>query len=339
MLPAVNAETLFPSDPARPSDAERWRDDPVGLSLPKLSPRSRQLYTTYWLAWRRFLAGRDVPLEAATPIEAVAFLAGERLNPTTQARYRRVLGQVHAGGVLCGALPPGNPFEDLGNEVPRREQPRSVALTPPERAQLLLRLEHWHPLEVQAQRDRLLIALLLAEGFTLSETANARVEHLAQDEAGVWSLEIGGPRRSQWRTLQLGEITADALAAWLPRLPKPETPLIPALPQMRVPLSRQPAFRAVQAFLNQALQDGVLRRLPGDTGPAALRNSAIVAWLSEGVPHAEVLRRAGLQRLDALDRLAPMLDDRTRDALFASHRAQDAAGVPHVPAEPAVGPS
>lgn len=331
----MNADTS--SDPLRPTDAERWQADPVGTSLPKLSPRSRQLYTTYWLAWRRFLAGREVAVERASPIEAVAFLAGERLNPTTQARYRRVLGQVHAGGVICGALPPGNPFEELGNEVPRREQPRSVAFTPPERRLLLQRLASWHPLDVQPQRDRLLISLLLDEGFTLSETAAARVEHLSRGEDGVWSLEIGGPRRSQWRTLQLGETTADALAAWLPRLPKPETPLIPALPQMRVPLSRQPSFRAVQAFLNHALQDGVLRRLPGDTGPAALRNSAIVAWLSEGVPHAEVLRRAGLQRLDALDRLAPMLDDRTRDALFTSHRAQEAAGVPHAPVVPAGG--
>ncbi|WP_157267280.1 tyrosine-type recombinase/integrase [Azohydromonas aeria] len=332
-------EHTLPTPPdAADADAQRWHADPVGASLPRLSPKSRQLYTHYWLAWRRFLAGREVPVEAATPIEAVAFLAGERLNPTTQARYRRVLGRVHAGGVVCGALPPGNPFDDLGNEVPRREQPRSVAFTPPERAQLLRRLEGWHPLEVQPQRDRLLICLLLADGFTLSETAAARVEHLGRDEDGVWSLEIGGPRRSQWRTMQLSALTADALAAWLPRLPKPETPLIPALPGMRVPLSRQPSFRAVQAFLQQALQDGVLRRLPGDTGPAALRNSAIVAWLSEGVPHAEILRRAGLQRLDALDRLAPMLDDRTRDALFATHRAEDAAGVPHPPVEPAAGP-
>jgi hypothetical protein len=33
-----------------------------------------------------------------------------------------------------------------------------------------------------------------------------------------------------------------------------------------------------------------------------------------------------------------MLDDRARDALYATHRAQDAAGVPHAPVEPAAGP-
>lgn len=333
----VDTPDLFDEAPPLPrDDAERWRHDPVGTSLPRLNAASRRLYTHFWQAWHRFLAGHEVSPGDATPAHALSFLAGEQLNPTTQARYRRVLARVHAGGVLCAALPPGNPFEELGNEVPRREHSRSVAFTPPERAQLLQRLAGWHPLEPQHQRDRLLLCLLLADGLALSETAGARAAHLSRDAEGAWALEIAGPRRSQSRTLALSALTADALAPWLPQLPRDDTPLVPALPALRKPLSRQPAFRIVKAFLQQAHADGVLRRLPGDTGPSALRNSALVAWLSEGMPHAEVLRRAGLQRLDGLDRLIPMLDDRTRDALAAQHRAQDAAGVPGAPhAEPA----
>ena len=354
-------------DPS-PADFEAWSSDPVHFSFvlasddsPQFRPPSDHtlaLYRLYWNAWLSFLRENKTPMAKAAALDVVAFLSApprqatssadataqpepskagtskdSKLSPTTKARYRRVLGRIYTVGVLVGAMR-RNPFAETGSDVPRRELPKSEAIPSgkkdTEHAMLVGLLDTpWE--DAQGARDRVLLCLQMLDGLTLAESIQATHQHL-QPQARGYSLSVAGNREAQKRQLTLHPVTVQAihhLGLFVPPTrTDPPSYLVPNLRHPLRPLLRHAAYKICSDFLDEAYQNGELTRRPSERGGTTLRNTAIAAWVNEGLRVGEVLRRAGLKRVDALNRLKNFMEMDGRHKVTAAEQAASAAGLP-----------
>ncbi|WP_157991353.1 hypothetical protein [Caldimonas tepidiphila] len=310
-----------------------WR----ALQRRPLNDESVALYESYWLSWGRHLAGIELRWNDAEPRHVAAFLAGG-LRPVTQARYRRVLDEVYAHALRMEwiAQNPAAPQPGL----PQHEQPQSAALHIDERDRFVAGLPAGS--EPGPLRDRALLLLLVLEGLSVAETIALTLADVLPSPQQPERLSVRGERRNQTRELELDARTVAALQAWLRaaagamELARPhEQPLLTDLRSRRwtMPLGRHAAFRIVRAAIRDAVDAGHLRTMPAEHGPSLLRNTALLAWIEQGVAPTEVQRRAGLLRLDGLDRIVlrhawgPVLE-----RFQQQRQAERAAGLPEGPA-------
>jgi site-specific recombinase XerD len=287
-----------------------WADWRVLQRRPP-SAQTLALYRSFWTAWCRHLAELAQPLawSNATPANVVAYLAAEK-REVTQARYKRLLTEVYAFSVVQGWAV-HNPAAPSSPEVASREQPVSSAMHLLARDRFVAALAQAARAPVQL-RDAALVVLLAIEGLSIGEALALRLGDLQPSASAPHALHLGGQRRAQARKVTLDTRTVQALQAWLTAAaPHINTHLAsqPLLADLRAatnwtrPLSRHAGFRIVRTALARAVELGHLDTAPAEHGPQVLRNSALLAWLEHGVSPAEVQRRAGLQRLDGLDRI------------------------------------
>lgn len=269
------------------------------------------LYRSFWSAWCRHLGESAQPLtwSDATHADVVAYLALEK-RQVTQARYKRLLTEVYAFGVVQSWVA-HNPAAPSSPDVASREQPVSTAMHLLTRDRFVAALAQAAREPVQL-RDAVLVMLLAIEGLSISEALALRLGDLNPSASAPHALSLGGQRRAQTRKLTLDKRTVRAMQAWLAAAsPHIDIHLAsqPVLADLRTathwtrPLGRHAGFQIVRKALARAVETGHLDTAPAEHGPQILRNSALLAWLEHGVSPAEVQRRAGLQRLDGLDRI------------------------------------
>lgn len=285
-----------------------WADWRVLQRRPPKTP-TLVLYRQFWEAWCCHLAGRNAKWSDALPVDLVAYLTADKRD-VTQARYKRLLSEIYAFAAVQGWVPANPAGSDLP-EVASRERPVSTAMHLDARDRFIEALVQAARSPVQ-QRDAAFLLLLAVEGLTVSEALALRLADLELSASSPQVLRVDGKRKAQARRLELDPRTANALRCWLvtaaPHMPAaPEQQ--PLLPNVRSRMSwtevntRHGWFRIVRAALAQAVELGHLDTAPAEHGPQLLRNTALLAWLEQGVSPAEVQRRAGLQRLDGLDRI------------------------------------
>lgn len=279
-----------------------WR----ALQPRPLNADSVALYERFWLSWGRHLAGIELQWHQAEPRHVATFLAGS-LRPVTQARYRRVMEDIYAQALRMAWID-RNPAEKQP-DLPVHERPESTAMHLFDRDRFVEGLERGP--DAAGWRDRALVVLMAVEGLSVSEALALTLADLLPSAAEPQRLMIHGERRSQTRELTLDARSVDALQRWLRAAgdsierARPEQPLLPDTRARRwsKPLGRHAGFRIVRAALARAVALGHINTPPAEHGPSLLRNSALLAWIEQGVPPSEVQRRAGLQRLDGLDRI------------------------------------
>lgn len=318
-----------PPDPQAAFDSwATWR----ALQRRPLNADSVALYETFWTAWCRHLAGLQLGWQDAEPRHLAHFLAGG-LRPVTQARYRRVLEEVYAHALRMEWIG-ANPAEKQP-DLPVHERPESTAMHLFDRDRFVDGLQRGP--DEQALRDRALVVLMAIEGLSVSEVLALTLEDLLPSPTAPERVKIVGERRSQTRELELDARSVDALRQWLRAggplmdLPPDEQPLLPDTRSRRwvKPLGRHAGFRIVRAALAHAVEQGHIDTPPAEHGPSLLRNSALLAWIEQEVPPVEVQRRAGLQRLDGLDRIVLRhAYGPVRERFQAQRHAERAAGLP-----------
>lgn len=305
-----------------------WR----ALQPRPLNADSVALYESFWLAWCRHLAGIELAWPAAEPRHVAAFLAAG-LRPVTQARYRRILEEVYAHALRMEWIA-ANPAEKQP-DLPVHERPESTAMHLFARDRFVDGLQRGP--DEQGLRDRALVMLMAIEGLSVSEVLALVLADLAPSPGAPERVKVSGERRSQSRELELDARTAEALRQWLragrPLMDQPpeEQPLLPDTRSRRwiKPLGRHAAFRIVRAALAHAVEQGHIDTPPAEHGPSLLRNSALLAWIEQEVPPTEVQRRAGLQRLDGLDRIVLRhAYGEVKERFLARRKAEREAGLP-----------
>lgn len=313
---------------------EAWCFAPHGQFALPYNEETSALYRLFWGKWCSFLAGRRVRPDRAAAIDVEAFLR-DKPTQTTQARNRRLLRRIYELAALTDVVKT-NPVDGiLDDNIARREAPSSVSMTPAERLAVLelLRRPGDDPCE---RRDRLLVALCLADGLTLAEARFTRRRDVGFGPAPkrhpktLHIPNLSARRDAQARTLDLEPITIDALQDLLsrdPPLPPDEWLLRPMNLDRGQAMGRIAGFQAAQNFMKTRAM-ALLKREPADLGPTMLRNSALRAWLESDMALPEVQRRAGFARLDTLDRISVALGQAARDRFERRKRVEQAVGFP-----------
>lgn len=316
-----------PSDPDVP--CEHWA---AWRAVQPAAPGRAELRqcAAFWQSWCRWLAQAQRPWHAATPAQVAQYLQRER-RPIARQRCAWVLAQVYDHAVRQGWTA-ANPAAAHSPPVARPADAGGIALPEPARDAFVavIAAEPASTADPVARRDLVLVLLLAVEALAISEAINVRLADLRPSASRPATLRVDGPRRAQQRENPLDARTVRAIAQWLdvaqPRMPLPAAQQ-PLLPDTRGtawsrPLSRHGGFKVVRKALALASARGALPLVQAEAGPRLLRNSAVLAWLQQGMAPAEVQRRAGLQRLDGLDRIAlAMAGGPARERFEAQRRA------------------
>lgn len=254
----------------------------------------------------------------------------------SKRRYATVLSNVYEHAKRTGHCTE-NPVPRFDKDLPANESANSLVLNKTYRAELVRNLPE--AADARSARDRAMLAVMLRQGLTCSEVMELTLtsldfgpDALLPDWSQPWddavaplSLHITNAiaeRPEQPRVLALDKVTAEALQKWL-RVRGTFTaarvsPLLfvskhhrktttkrggKDVPCVAGALTARAVFYVASVWLRETLKKRCFMQDVYHAGPNVLRNACIVDWLEQGLAFEEVRRRAGLKRMDSLERL------------------------------------
>ena len=313
------------------SAAEAFEDWAASPLHKKLNLRSQGIYRNIWANWVAWLA--STPWTEAQPQQVSAYLASISpiaqsrkaasttlsASPVTMRRYWRVLRRIYGHAVAqqwCAHNPCNQEVA-----VPRNEAMPSMILPSWALSAALRGVLNEHARtpasEWRALRNQALLITLLYTGAKTAELRELRADQITLVQSGElehYVLSITGKKSVQGRQISIMDPPACAvIKAWL--IARPQVPMAsPVLffsaktaviqgQRLRSRLSAKSIFLEVSNCLQRHLPANSFEGALAHAGADTVRNSLLAAWLFDGMPAHEVMRRAGLAEESLLARL------------------------------------
>lgn len=146
-------------------------------------------------------------------------------------------------------------------------------------------------------RNRAILYLIMDAALTTAEVATLLTSQV-KTHSRLVSLDLDGPRQAQQRNITVSATTSKHVRDWIDvraELDDPKKAPRDALflTQKGHAIKTTGIYHLVTKTIGRALSDP--STLLSHTGAQTLRNTRLVAWLNNGVPMHEVIRRAGFK--------------------------------------------
>ena len=173
-------------------------------------------------------------------------------------------------------------------------------------------------------RNRAILYLIMDAALTTAEVATLLTSQVKMHSRLV-SLDLDGPRKAQQRNISVSATTSKHVRDWIDvrsELDDPKKAPRDALflTQKGNAMKTTGIYHLVTETIGRALSDR--STLLSHTGAQTLRNTRLVAWLNNGVPVHEVIRRAGFKDVKSFRGIREHIDPSVMPPLEPRHQRE-----------------